>query len=256
MLKKGTPTVLAGVFALGTMLSAASVSAEEKDIFDGIPGTFSADVAITNDYVYRGTSQTDEHPALQGGIYWSNSFKAGSQDVSLDLGVWGSNVDFNDGDRASVEIDYTAGLSTEIGGVGVSAGYIYYSYPGAGSALNYNFHEFNAGISKDFEVASASATFNWSPDFFGGVDDAYYWDFGVDVPLPAKFTLSAHFGLQQFDQDGQDDYVDWSIGISRPIKGIDVSLTYYDTDIDDGGFCGESNDNCTDRFVVAVSKSF
>ena len=256
MFKFKSPFLVAGAIVLGATLAVGSVAAEEKDIFDNIPGTFSADVAITNDYVYRGTSQSDEHPALQGGIYWSNGFKAGEQDIALDFGVWGSNVDFNDGDRASVEIDYTVGLSTEFNGFGVGVGYIFYSYPGAGSALNYNFQEFNVGVSKDFEVASASATFNYSDDFFGGVGEAYYWDFGVEVPLPHKFTIAAHLGLQNFDDGAQDDYVDWSIGIARPIKGIDVSLTYYDTDIDVGGFCGASTDNCSERFVVAVSKAF
>ena len=256
MYKKCIPLMMAGVFAFSASMTSLPAASEEKDMFDAIPGTFSADVAITNDYVYRGASQTDEHPALQGGIYWSNGLKSGGQEVSLDLGVWGSNVDFNDGDRASVEIDYTAGLSTEVEGVGLGIGYIYYSYPGSGSALNYNFHEFNASISKDFEVASVGATFNWSPNFFGDVGDAYYYDFGVDIPLPHKFTISAHLGIQQFDRGDQDDYVDWSVGISRPIKGLDVSLTYYDTDIDDGGFCGATNDNCSSRFVGAISKSF
>lgn len=256
MFKISRPFLMAGTIVLGTALGSMSAAAEEKDIFDSIPGSFSADVAFTNDYVYRGTSQTDEHPALQGGIYWADDFKAGGQDLTLDLGVWGSNVDFNDGDRASVEIDYTVGLSTEIAGFGVGVGYIFYSYPGSGSALNYNFQEFNVGISKDFEVASVGGTFNWSDDFFGGTGKAYYWDFGVDVPLPQKFTISAHLGLQNFDDDAQDDYVDWSVGISRPVKGIDLSLTYYDTDIDEGGFCGASTDNCSDRVVVAVSKAF
>lgn len=256
MAKLGTPVLLAGVFALGVAITPWSLSAEEKDPFDAIPGSFSADVAITNDYVYRGTSQTDEHPALQGGIYWENSAKMGGQDLTLSAGVWGSNVDFNDGDRASVELDWIAGIGTEVGGVGVDLGYIFYSYPGSGSELNYNFHEFSLYVSKDFDVASVSAGFNWSPHFFGGIDDAYYYDLGVDVPLPFKLTASAHLGINQFKRDGVDDYIDWSVGISRPIKGIDVSATYYDTDIEDGGFCGGSNTNCTSRFVAAISKSF
>lgn len=108
--------------------------------------------------------------------------------------------------------------------------------------LNYNFREFNVGVSKDFEVASAGTTFNYSDDFFGGVVEAYYWDFGVEVSLRHKFTIAGHVGLQNFDDGSQDDYVDWSVGIFRPIKGIDVSLTYYDTDIDAGGFCGVSTE--------------
>ena len=247
--------LMLSMIVIGTALAIKPVTAEEKDIFDSLPGTFSADVAVSNDYVYRGTSQTDEHPALQGGIYWTKGFKTGNQDVALDFGIWGSNVDFNDGDRASVEIDYTVGLSTEIGGFGIGAGYVFYSYPGTGSALNYNFQEFNIGISKDFGGASAAAAFNYSDDFFGGVGEAYYLDFGIDVPLSHKFTIAAHIGLQDFDDGGQDDYIDWLIGVSRPIKGIDVSLTYYDTDIEADGFCGASTDNCSERFVFAISKA-
>ena len=255
MSKVKTRLLTFGMIMIAATMAIKPIIAEEKDVLDALPGTFSADVAITNDYVYRGTSQADEHPALQGGIYWANGFKAGNQDIALNLGVWGSNVDFNDGDRASVEIDYTIGLSTEISGVGIGAGYIFYSYPGTGSALNYNFQEFNVGISKDFEVASASASFNYSDNFFGGVGEAFYLDFGLDIPLSHKFTIATHIGLQDFDDPTQDDYVDWLIGVSRPIKGIDVSLTYYDTDIKAGGFCGASTENCSGRFVVAISKA-
>jgi uncharacterized protein (TIGR02001 family) len=88
MFKFRSPFLAAGAIVLGATLAVGSVAAEENDIFDNIPGTFSADVAITNDYVYRGASQSDEHPALQGGIYWSNGFKAGDQDIAIDLGVW------------------------------------------------------------------------------------------------------------------------------------------------------------------------
>lgn len=33
-----------------------------------IPGEFSANVALTSDYVFRGIIQTDEGPAIQGGV--------------------------------------------------------------------------------------------------------------------------------------------------------------------------------------------
>lgn len=257
MFRNGAPIIVAGVLAIGAILGPRVVAAaEEKDIFDSIPGSFNGSVALATDYVYRGASQTDEHPALQGSIGWSNELDLAGQKSTLALGIWGSNVDFNDGDRASVELDYTAGLSTEVAGVGVAVGYIYYSYPGSGSAANYNFHEGNFYLSKDFGLAKAKAGINWSPNFFGDTGDAYYWDFGVDVPLPAKFTASGHVALQNFDRAGLDDYVDWFVRIARPVKGIDLSLTYYDTDVEDGGFCGATNDNCSTRFVFAVSKAF
>ena len=59
---------------------------------------FSANVGLTTDYIFRGYSQTDEGPAIQGGmdVTW-NIFYAG---------VWGSNLDFgsdgNGGDVADI----------------------------------------------------------------------------------------------------------------------------------------------------------
>ncbi len=32
-----------------------------------LPGAFSANVALTSDYIFRGISQSDEHIAIQGG---------------------------------------------------------------------------------------------------------------------------------------------------------------------------------------------
>ena len=45
-------------------------------------------VGVVSDYVFRGASQTDEEPAIQGGV----DITAGS----FYAGVWGSNVDFFD----------------------------------------------------------------------------------------------------------------------------------------------------------------
>ncbi len=58
----------------------------------------SANVGFVSEYSFRGIAQSDEHPALQGGFDVSHS-------SGLYAGIWGSNVDFNDGDQASVEVD-------------------------------------------------------------------------------------------------------------------------------------------------------
>ena len=49
--------------------------------------TFSANVALTSDYVYRGISQSDEGPAIQGGFDYSHS-------TGWYLGAWGSSIEF------------------------------------------------------------------------------------------------------------------------------------------------------------------
>ena len=59
----------------------------------------SANVSFASDYVWRGMTQSDG-PAIQGGF----DFEAES---GFYAGIWGSNVNFNDG--AGSELDYYAG---------------------------------------------------------------------------------------------------------------------------------------------------
>ena len=94
----------------------------------------SATVTLTSDYVFRGISQTDAHPAFQGALSFG-------QTAGLYLGLSGSNVDFNDGDEASVEIDLSGGYKWDWGPVSLDGGVIYYAYPGASGRLDYDYWE-------------------------------------------------------------------------------------------------------------------
>ena len=60
----------------------------------------SANVALTSNYIFRGQTQNNEDPALQGGF----DFEHGS---GFYAGVWGSNVDF--GGDESTELDFYGG---------------------------------------------------------------------------------------------------------------------------------------------------
>lgn len=209
----------------------------------------SANVGFVTDYVFRGISQSDENFAVQGG------FDVGHT-TGLYAGIWGSNVDFNDGDEANIEIDLYAGYANEIAGINYDVGAIYYAYPGADSALDYDFYEVSLALGYDFDVASASASVNYSPEFFGDSGDALYYSLNTDIPLPADFTLSGHVGYQSIDDNdafGTPDYTDWSIGIGYNLAGFDLSLQYIDTDLDEPNECA---DGCEERFVFGVSRSF
>ncbi|HRQ61874.1 MAG TPA: TorF family putative porin, partial [Alphaproteobacteria bacterium] len=97
---------LVAVLAAATLIP--SVSAHAADW--GIPGEFSASAALVSEYAFRGISQSDEHPALQGSIDYEH-------ESGFYAGVWGSSVDFNDGSEATVETDLYAGLAGEIGNI-------------------------------------------------------------------------------------------------------------------------------------------
>jgi len=249
--------LLACVAACFAVSGTDALAADDKDavdnFFDSL-GTFSASVAGTSDYTFRGISQTSENPALQGSFGWDKSFKAGSQEIGLYASAWGSNLKFKDSDNAYLEIDYTGGLTTTVAGVKLDAFGIYYTYPDANDALNYDYVEAGFGAGYDFKVVSVNGQVYWSPDFFGGIGDAYYFSGGVDVPLPFKLTASAHMGYSTFDSNAATDYTDWSLSLTRNILGFDLSVAYVDTDLKKSE-CADTS-NCDARAVFTIAKSF
>lgn len=209
----------------------------------------SGNVGFASEYAFRGISQSDEGLALQGGVDVTH-------ESGLYIGVWGSNVDFNDGDEASVETDIYAGYSGSLESFNYDIGAIYYAYPGADSDLDYDFVELSLSLGYDFDVAAVSAAVNYSPDYFASSGDSFYYSGALDIPLPHSFSLSGHVGYQQIDDNaafGVDDYMDWSVGIGYNWKNIDVSLSYIDTDLDEPAECANG---CEDRIILGVTYSF
>ena len=216
--------------------AAADIGADDMDV--------SANVGFVTDYAFRGISQSNETVALQGGFDVSHN-------KGLYAGVWGSNVNFNDGDEASVETDIYAGYSKSVNGINYDVGAIYYAYPRADSALNYDFWEASFAVGYDFQLFSASASVNHSPEFFGETGKAQYYAASVDVPLPKDVTLSTHLGRQNIERG--NNYTDWSVGLGYALEGFDLSLKYVDTNLDEPTQCV---DGCESRVIFGVSKSF
>jgi uncharacterized protein (TIGR02001 family) len=147
--------MVAAFLTVTAFAEAAEPLVAEKDF----PGKFSANVGLTTEYIYRGLSQTDDQPALQGGFDYEH-------ESGLSAGIWASNVDFNDGsDGASVEIDYYAAFSGEVKGVSWSVGGIYYSYPGVNDDFDYDFFEANASLGYGFGPVAVTLGINYAPDF-------------------------------------------------------------------------------------------
>ncbi|MGA0953147.1 MAG: TorF family putative porin, partial [Burkholderiaceae bacterium] len=85
--------------------------------------TLSANVGVFSDYRFRGVTQTDKKPALQGGFDFaaSNGFYVGN---------WNSSINWLGGNSSGLESDFYIGYATEISGVGIDIGNLYYHYPG------------------------------------------------------------------------------------------------------------------------------
>lgn len=214
--------------AILAAISSTAITAEETHQLSG-------NVALASDYIWRGVSQTDNGLAIQGGFDYAHN-------SGFYLGVWASNVDFGDGDDSNIEADLYAGFSNEFSGISYDVGVIHYDY--ASESKN-NFEEFYFGLGYNF----LSAKVSYTSDYFGGTDDALYYEVGADFELPKGFNLSLHAGHSDLD-DGQEDYSDWKVGISTEFKGFGFELAYTDTDVNNGG-------NIYDEHgVFTVSKSF
>ena len=88
----------------------------------------SSNLTLASDYVWRGQSRTDG-PAILGGFEYN-------ADSGYYVGIWGSNVDFSDGNGQ--ELNYYAGFDFNINdSVTGDLGFLYYDYPNASTDLDY-----------------------------------------------------------------------------------------------------------------------
>jgi len=191
---------------------------------------FSANVAMTTDYVWRGVSQTNEDPAIQGGFDYEH-------ESGFSFGTWGSNVDF--GSVENMELDLYGAYSHSFGDLGASIGFIRYMYFDSGNDID--FTEINGSLSYKW------LTFSIANDFD---NDNLYYSLGASYDLPQGLSLAATVGKYEFDSG--DDYVHYSIGVSKEIGGFGFDLTYHDTNSNGTDLFGKIADG---RLVLTVSKS-
>ena len=219
MLRK---TVVAGVLATAIapgMVSAADPTPPPPE------HTFTGNVGIYSQYIFRGLTQTDRKPALQGGFDYAHS-------SGLYAGTWASNISWlkenasvagpppvyagTYGQGGSLEWDFYGGYKTTFGDFGVDIGTLYYYYPGkiqpgfAFLAPPFNdvpkADTWEVYLGGSWKWFSAKFSYSLMDKTFGvkESDGTYYFDFTATVPLGdfAKeltgITFMAHWGYQKY----------------------------------------------------------
>jgi len=177
----------------------------------------SANVSFASDYIWRGMTQSDG-PAIQGGFDYAaeNGFYAG---------IWGSNVNFNDG--AGSELDYYFGYGFDAGSIGVDIGYLAYDYPKNETGLD--FEEIYVGLN----MGDLGLLFAMGQD---GAPDYTEVSYGIGA-------VSLSYG--QYDDYGDNLGISYGFGCGS----YDCVLTY--SDFSDDGYGGDE-----DALVFSVSASF
>lgn len=266
--KKLLPAAVTAALLAGTSLAQAQdepaiVTGDE--FFEGFQ--ISGNVALTTDYRFRGISQSDESIAVQGGF--DAEFGPGFY-----VGIWGSSVDFDCNDidipeghpevggacsgyDGSLELDYYGGWASSIGDTdfGIDIGYIYYDYPGDDGDEG-DYQEFYVGGS----WRDLSLTVAYSDDYYAETDEFWYvaGDYSVGL-FDTGLTLDLHVGVNFLEEDGgflatdEDQYTDYSVGLTYSWASVDFTLAWVGTDLDDDDVFG--TDWADDTAVFTVAKS-
>jgi uncharacterized protein (TIGR02001 family) len=215
-------------FTRASLLAIALASAAGSAIAQG---DLSANIAATNDYVWRGVSQTDNDFAIQGGLDYTNG--------GFYVGTWASNVDF--GSDADIEVDVYGGFRGALTeSLSFDVGVIGYVYPGEDDL---DFLEVKAGLGYTVDALSAGVTAYYDPD-----NKNTYVEGTGTYAFTEKFKGLASVGNYSFDGGG--DYTNWSLGATYSFDLFDLTGKYTDTDIDGAGDIADEN------FVVMISKTF
>jgi uncharacterized protein (TIGR02001 family) len=180
-------------------------------------GTFSGDVTVASQYIFRGVSRSDGDPAVQGSLSYNLK--------GYHAGVFGSSGKF--GNDGNAEVDLSAGYGFQAKGFDYDLTLVGYTFPGDGVD---NSVEVLGTVGRDFGLVAGTVGVGYTPagqQAFLGHDVKYVFA-DMDVPIPnSRFTASFHVGYQDF---GPTTRTHWSAGLFTTLAGLNVGLQYVDTD--------------------------
>ncbi len=214
---------LGALFALPAL---AEVPASEHAI--------TGNVSLVSNNVWRGFTQTEDKPAIQGGFDYGHASGAYA-------GIWGSNVSYP-GVSGKIELDTYFGFKGSFAtDLSYDVGFIRYMYPGNSVA---NTNELYGSIGWKLLTAKYSRSLT---DFFGVPDTsgASYIELNGSYTLEEPgVTLGAHYGQQTVS--GADSVSDYSLKASKDFSGYALGVLISKTNLSDD----------TAKYVLSVSRSF
>ena len=236
MLKK---TTVAGAVAAALLPGVALAQAPQAP---ASPHTLTGNVGVFSQYIFRGLTQTNRDPAVQGGFDYSHS-------SGFYLGTWASNISWlSDGGSynggGSGEFDFYGGFKGTFGKSDFTydAGLLYYWYPGDVAPGFVKADTFEIYGALGWKWISAKLSYGLNNKTFGVPDSrgTWYLDLSADVPFGSSgFSLIAHWGKQKYDgqtpglafnNDTIYSYEDWKLGVKYALpKDFVIGAFYTDT---------------------------
>jgi uncharacterized protein (TIGR02001 family) len=228
--------------------------------------TINGSVTLVSDYRFRGISQTNLQPAIQGSLTVTHS-------SGFYASVWSSStsgyVTFSG--TGSQEIDAIVGFKKSYSGVTFDAGVLYYIYPRsrpAGDNSKADFFEPYADIAYTYGPVTGKVTVNYAPKqkalaldqgqtgLFQKNDNVYLaGDLSVAIPK-TPLGLTAHLGHTWGPSwlALGNEYTDYGFGATLTYKQLVFGVSYVDTD---GVFTLANGKNAArSGVVVSLGASF
>jgi uncharacterized protein (TIGR02001 family) len=258
--------------ALLTGLASASVFAADtpanpEDTSATSP--IAANVTIVNDYRYRGISQSNFKPAIQGGFDYAH-------ESGFYIGNWNSSISWisdyfgpNGGSggkgspgasvSAPIEMDFYAGFKKELIGAGFASdiGFLQYYYPTSGLpngstnpntsevyvAQNFTFGPVTGFAKVSYAVSTIFGTANSTGSYYPDLTlnyDTGVWGLALNGHVGYQYVAgNINNGLYSYAQNQYANgtsnsslysYTDWKLGVTKDFGGgLSGSLAYVGT---------------------------
>ena len=275
---------VAAAVSTGGMVYAADAAPEPAPS----PHTLTANVGLFSQYIFRGMSQTNGNPAVQGGFDYSYNFGP----AQFYVGNWNSNISWlSDGNQyssSSLESDIYAGVKGNFGESDFTwdAGVLQYIYPGSVQNATYGTPANNGAKGNTTEVYGAlgwkwlsfKASVVASGSAFAVYDaqGTYYLDLTAAYPVgETGLTLIAHVGDQKYtgndgrnvvvggarlSNDAQYSYYDYKLGFSYDLgkltdvmKSVTAGFYYTNTSSVSSAGYGKATDSPAGPYPKAIS---
>ena len=253
------------------LVSAFAAPAFAEEAAPAAAPSLTGNIALTSNYVFRGISQSQNKPALQGGFDYAHS-------SGLYVGTWASNIGWvNTKDNSSLEWDFYAGYKgTFADDFSYDLGVLKYYYTGDsnGNSLTPDTTEVYAAIGWKFitlkyNYSVSKYLFAWGDQRGNGGTNrgSGYLDLSSNYDLGNCWGVYAHVGHQDVKNYSNASYTDWKLGVTKDFSGWVIGAAYVGTDAK-GGTVGVqpyrftkqpgtySYDSGKDTIVVSVSRTF
>ena len=278
MFKKTTLALAISAFAGGALAQSAPAPAPAPE-----PSPITANVTVVSDYRYRGISQSNFKPAIQGGFDYAH-------ESGFYIGNWNSSISWiSDGYTttgslspkgtvsAPIEMDFYAGFKKELIAPGFASdiGVLQYYYPTSGlpnGAINPNTTEAYLAQNFTFGPVTGFAKFSYSlTNTFGNANSkgSYYPDLTINYDTGVwGISANAHVGYQYIAGSGAYSagtsnstyytYTDWKAGFTKDFGGgLSGAIAYVGTNANGAGYFNPQGKNLgKSAAVVSLTKTF